>query len=49
MTSGVNILQETLYYFWQETVETGKKIVGIPLYVNWNFSQNSFSCKFVCT
>lgn len=30
----VNTLQETLYYSWQEAVETGKKIVKIPLYVS---------------
>lgn len=33
-TSSVNTLQETLYYSWQETVETGKKIVRIPLDVS---------------
>lgn len=33
-TFSVNTLQEALYYSWQETVETGKKIVRIPLYVS---------------
>lgn len=33
-TSNVKTLPETLYYSWQETVETGKKIVRIPLYVS---------------
>lgn len=33
-TFSVNTWQEALYYSWQETVETGKKIVRIPLYVS---------------
>lgn len=33
-TFSINALQETLYYSWQEAVETAEKIVKIPLHVS---------------